>query len=116
MFFLMLFVLILLSAFFAASETAFVALSKINVRQMIKERRYNARLIEKLKNLEAEKTRKKILVGRINLLISNLIDKDTLITEFDPRLFSHVVEKVVVTQKEMRFVYFAGYENVVVIH
>lgn len=50
MFFIMLFVLILLSAFFAASETAFVALSKINVRQMKRERRYNAKLIEKLKN------------------------------------------------------------------
>ena len=68
-----------------------------------------------MKEFEAEKTRKKVLVGRINLLISNLIDKDTLLTEFEPRLFSLLVEKVVVTQKEMRFVYFAGYENTVVI-
>ncbi len=67
MFFLMLFVLILLSAFFAASETAFVALSKINVRQMIKERRYNARLIEKLKK------RQDLLLTTI-LVGSNLVN------------------------------------------
>lgn len=67
MFFLMLFVLILLSAFFAASETAFVALSKINVCQMIKERRYNARLIEKLKK------RQDLLLTTI-LVGSNLVN------------------------------------------
>ena len=69
MFFLMLFALILLSAFFAASETAFVALSKINVRHMIRERRYNAKLIEKMKKSQ-DLLLTTILVG--SNLVNNL--------------------------------------------
>ena len=69
MFFLMLFGLILLSAFFAASETAFVALSKINVRHMIRERRYNAKLIERLKKSQ-DLLLTTILVG--SNLVNNL--------------------------------------------
>ena len=66
-------VLVLLSAFFSSSETAFLCIPKIRLRQMKKEKKKNANLIVELKN-RTDVLLTVILVGNnfVNALASSL--------------------------------------------
>ncbi len=68
-----LFVLVLLSAFFSSSETAFLCIPKIRLRQMQKEKKRNARLIAELKN-KTDTLLTVILIGNnfVNALAASL--------------------------------------------
>ena len=68
-----LFVLVLLSAFFSSSETAFLCIPKIRLRQMKKEKKKNATLIADLKN-KTDVLLTVILIGNnfVNALASSL--------------------------------------------
>lgn len=65
--------LVLLSAFFSSSETAFLCIPKIRLRQMQKEKKKNAKLIAELKN-KTDTLLTVILIGNnfVNALASSL--------------------------------------------
>lgn len=70
---LILIILLLISAFFSSSETAFLSLSKIKVRQMLKDKKPKAKIIAQLKE-NTDKLITTILIGNnfINSLASSL--------------------------------------------
>lgn len=79
---LLLVFLILCSAFFSSSESSFMSLSKISIRQMIKEKHKNAKLIFKLKE-KKELLLSTILVG--NNFVNNFAS--SIATAFAISLF-----------------------------
>lgn len=65
--------LLVLSAFFSSSETAYLSITKIQLRQMIKTKKPNAKKVEKLKN-DIDNLLTTILIGNnfVNSLASSL--------------------------------------------
>lgn len=67
-----------------------------------------------INHLENQKKNRMVMIGRANLLIETIQNKKEAFRSFDERLWSLLVEKAIVNRDgSLKFIYYAGYENIV---